>query len=230
MIPKRIHYCWFGGAAKPREVQQYIASWRKYCPDYEIKEWNESNFDIHCNRYCQEAYANRKWAFVSDVARVYALYHEGGIYMDTDVEVIKSLDPLLLNKAFIGFEGTQWIGTNMMGAVSGNLFFKQFLENYAERSFLNPDGTLIQTTNVEEITRMMQQEYAVCLNGQEQQAGDFRIYPSDRFSPYDYLNGKVAVTPETYSIHWFSQSWIPRSSFMTKLSQLYHRLIGVKMK
>ncbi len=94
MIPKKIHYCWFGGKEKPEDVKRYIASWKKYCPDYEIKEWNESNFDIHENDYCREAYEAKKWAFLTDYVRLKALYEEGGFYMDTDVEVVKSLDPL----------------------------------------------------------------------------------------------------------------------------------------
>ena len=104
MIPRTIHYCWFGGKEKPAEVLRMITSWQKHCPGYEIKEWNESNFDIRLNRYCEKAYAAQKWAFVSDVARLWALVHEGGIYMDTDVELVRPLDRLLTNRAFLGFE------------------------------------------------------------------------------------------------------------------------------
>ena len=104
MIPKVIHYCWFGGNPLPELAQKCIASWKKYCPDYEIKEWNESNFDLNCCDYVREAYEAKKWAFVSDVARLYAMVHEGGIYMDTDVEVIAPLDSLLQYHAVSGFE------------------------------------------------------------------------------------------------------------------------------
>lgn len=96
MIPRTIHYCWFGDKEKPAEVLRMIANWQKHCPGYEIKEWNENNFDIRLNRYCEEAYATKKWAFVSDVARLWALVHEGGVYMDTDVELVRPLDRLLL--------------------------------------------------------------------------------------------------------------------------------------
>ena len=109
MIPRTIHYCWCGDKEKPAEVLRMIANWQKHCPGYEIKEWNENNFDIRLNRYCEEAYATKKWAFVSDVARLWALVHEGGVYMDTDVELVRPLDRLLTNKAFLGFEGTQWV-------------------------------------------------------------------------------------------------------------------------
>jgi mannosyltransferase OCH1-like enzyme len=230
MIPKIIHYCWFGGKEKPEDVLKMIASWKKHCPDYEIKEWNETNFDIHLNRYTEEAYQQKKWAFVSDVARLWALVHEGGIYMDTDVEVIRSLDNLLANKAFIGFEGTQWIGTNLMGTEPHNAFLQAFLEDYNHRNFTNPDGTLNQTTNVEEITSRFLTQHNLVRNGEQQQVGDFTVYPTDYFSPYDYINGKVRTTANTYSIHWFSQSWIKRSKWKTRLSQWWHRICGTQMK
>ena len=230
MIPKIIHYCWFGGKEKPEDVLKMIASWKKHCPDYEIKEWNETNFDIHLNRYTEEAYQQKKWAFVSDVARLWALVHEGGIYMDTDVEVIRSLNNLLANKAFIGFEGTQWIGTNLMGTEPHNAFLQAFLEDYNHRNFTNPDGTLNQTTNVEEITSRFLTQHNLERNGKQQQVGDFTIYPTDYFSPYDYINGKVRTTANTYSIHWFSQSWIKRSKWKTCLSQWWHRICGTQMK
>lgn len=230
MIPKIIHYCWFGGKEKPEDVLKMIASWKKHCPDYEIKEWNETNFNIHLNRYTEEAYLQKKWAFVSDVARLWALVHEGGIYMDTDVEVIRPLDKLLANKAFIGFEGTQWIGTNLMGTEPHNAFLQAFLEDYNHRNFTNPDGTLNQTTNVEEITSRFLTQHSLIRNGKQQQVGDFTVYPTDYFSPYDYINGKVRTTDNTYSIHWFSQSWIKRSKWKTRLSQWWHRICGTQMK
>lgn len=230
MIPKIIHYCWFGCKEKPEDVLKMIASWKKHCPDYEIKEWNETNFDIHLNRYTEEAYQQKKWAFVSDVARLWALVHEGGIYMDTDVEVIRPLDNLLANKAFIGFEGTQWIGTNLMGTEPHNAFLQAFLEDYNHRNFTNPDGTLNQTTNVEEITSRFLSQHNLERNGKQQQAGDFTVYPTDYFSPYDYINGKVHTTANTYSIHWFSQSWIKRNKWKTRLSQWWHRICGTQMK
>lgn len=208
MIPKIIHYCWFGGKEKPEEVKRLIGTWRKYCQGYVIKEWNESNFDINQCAYCRDAYQHKKWAFVSDVARLWALYHEGGIYMDTDVEVLRPLDDLLEHKAFLGFEGTQWIATNIMGAEPGNELIGKFLNSYQQREFIKADGSLDQTTNVEEWTRMLTRSYGLILNGEKQQICNFTVYPSEYFTPYDYLNGKITRTPQTYTIHWFSQSWI----------------------
>ena len=230
MIPKIIHYCWFGGKEKPEEVLRMIASWKKHCPDYEIKEWNESNFDIHLNRYTEEAYQQKKWAFVSDVARLWALVHEGGIYMDTDVEVVRPLDNLLTNSGFLGFEGTQWIATSIMGVEPQHPLMKQFLSSYEKRSFIQPDGSLQQTTNVEVWTQLLSRQYGLLLNGEIQQIAGFTIYPTDYFTPYDYINGKLKQTANTYSIHWFGQSWVGHKDWRRKLSQWWHRICGIQMK
>ncbi len=229
MIPKIIHYCWFGGNEKPKEVLKMIDSWRKYCPDYQIKEWNESNFDIHQFRYCEEAYANKKWAFVSDVARLWALYHEGGIYMDTDVEVVRPLDDLLNQDAFLGFEGTQWIATSLIGTMAKNPIIKNFLDSYLSRNFLINKEQLDQTTNVEQWTKILI-EQGLLLNGKEQNIASFKIYPTDFFTPFDYINGTLTKTDNTYTIHWFSQSWIGNKPWRTILAQWFHRVVGLKMK
>ena len=231
MIPRKIRYCWFGGNPLPKGVQKYIETWKKFCPNYEIKEWNEQNFDIHRNRYTEEAYQQKKWAFVSDVARIYALYTEGGIYMDTDVEVVKNLDQLLNTRGFLGFEGTQWIATNLVGFEAGHETLKKFLDAYDHRSFVKEDGTLDQTTNVEELTKLLVDEYHLALNGQKQYlTGGIVIYPTDYFSPYDYIQGKLNQTEHTYTIHWFSQSWIGQSPIRKKIAQLIHRITGTQMK
>ncbi|MBQ7042383.1 MAG: hypothetical protein IJN66_06710 [Muribaculaceae bacterium] len=230
MIPKIIHYCWFGCNEKPKSVIKMINSWRKHCPDYEIKEWNESNFDVDINKYTREAYYERKWAFVSDVARLYAIYTEGGIYMDTDVELIKSLDDLLTNNAFAGFEGTEWIGTNIIGATANNPIIKDFLKMYDNISFKTEDNKLNQTTNVERFTQILKNNYNLIIDGREQQLKYLHVYPTDYFCPYDYINGKLNITHNTFSIHWYSQSWIKRGVLKRKISQLYHRLTGIRMK
>ncbi len=230
MIPKIIHYCWFGGGEKPKSVIKMINSWEKYCLNFEIKEWNESNFDININQYCKEAYQCGKWAFVSDIARLFALYSEGGIYMDTDVEVIKPLDELLENNVFFGFEGTEWIGTNIIGSEKDNPFVNEFLNIYNNEKFVNNDNTLNTTTNVERLTDLLQNRYGVKLNGSEQIVKGIHIYPTDYFCPYDYINGTLNKTSNTYSIHWYSQSWIKRGGIKRKLLQIYHRIFGIKMK
>ena len=230
MIPKIIHYCWFGGKEKPEEVLRMIASWKKHCPNYEIKEWNEGNFDIHLNRYCEEAYQQKKWAFVSDVARMWALNEYGGIYMDTDVEVVRPLDTLLSHSGFLGFEGTQWIATSIVGVAPHHPLNEKFYSHYQGRTFIQPDQSLDQTTNVEMWTKLLVSEYGLILNGQQQQVASFEVYPTDYFTPYDYINGKLSKTPNTYSIHWFGQSWVGLKEWRKKLAQWYHRICGIKMK
>ena len=230
MIPKIIHYCWFGGKEKPEEVLRIITSWKKHCPDYEIKEWNEGNFDIHLNRYCEEAYQQKKWAFVSDVARMWALNEYGGIYMDTDVEVVRPLDDLLSHCGFLGFEGTQWIATSIVGVEPHHPLIEKFYSHYQNRTFIQPDQSLDQTTNVEMWTKLLVSEYGLILNGQQQQVAGFEVYPTDYFTPYDYINGKLSKTSNTYSIHWFGQSWVGLKKWRKKLAQWYHRIYGIKMK
>ncbi|MBR3455924.1 MAG: hypothetical protein IKH26_11430 [Bacteroidaceae bacterium] len=230
MIPKKIHYCWFGGCPKPKDVLECIASWRKMCPDYEIVEWNETNFDVHINTYCEQAYSLKKWAFVSDVARLYALFSFGGIYMDTDVEVVRDFDDLLHYHAFFGFEGTKWVATSTMASESDNPILKNFMDHYAQRTFIKKDGSLDLDTNVMVFTSMLTAEYGVRLDGQEQNHDLFHLFPTDYFTPYDYITGLLHKTPHTHAIHWFGQSWLKVKSWRQKLAQLYHRLIGQKME
>lgn len=230
MIPKIIHYCWFGRKEKPKSVLRMLESWRKYCPDYVIKEWNESNFDINYNQYTKEAYQCGKWAFVSDVARLYALYTDGGIYLDTDVEVLKPFDNLLNNNLFLGFEGTEWIGTNIIGAEKENDVIGVFLDKYNCLNFINQDYTQNTTTNVERLTALLKEKYNIKTNGNEQETDKLHLYPTDYFCPYDYINGKLNITNNSYSIHWYSQSWIKRSNLTRSILQFYHRVFGIKMK
>ena len=230
MIPRKIHYCWFGGKVKPKSVIKMINSWKKHCPNYEIKEWNESNFDININQYCKEAYQCGKWAFVSDVARLFALYTEGGIYLDTDVELIKPLDEFLNQKAFAGFEGTEWVGTNIIGAEIGNEMIEEFFSLYNDITFINYDGTLNTTTNVERLTALLEENYRLIKNGNTQDLDSIRIFSTDYFCPYDYINGELKCTSNTHSIHWYSQSWIKRNAIERKIKQFYHKILGIKMK
>ena len=152
MIPKIIHYCWFGNNPLPPIAEKCLKSWQKYCPDYELKLWNEKTFDIRCNDYVKEAYEAKKFAFVTDYVRLWAIYHYGGIYMDTDVEVLKPLDRFLVHPAFSGFEGPQRIPTGIMASEKHGKWAGQELEYYQNRHFLKEDGTLDLTTNVTIIT------------------------------------------------------------------------------
>lgn len=137
MIPKIIHYCWFGKGEKPEQVIKYITLWKQKNPDYDIKEWNESNFDYQQWKFCREAYQVKKFAFVSDVCRLYALLTEGGIYLETDIEMIKNFDPFLSDKSFVGEERNHTIGSGCIGAEKGTSWVKDFLETYNTREFIN---------------------------------------------------------------------------------------------
>ena len=209
MIPKIIHYCWFGRGEKPELAVKCIESWRKFLPEYEIKEWNEDNFDLDKYPYAREAYNNRKFAFVTDVVRLYALYNEGGIYMDTDVEVLKPLDSLLLYKGVSGFESSTQIPTGLMASQKGLPLMKELLDEYNDLHFVKPNGTFDMTTNVERITKTCL-KYGFVPNGKQQLIEDFTLLPSDYLCPKDYKTGKIHITEKTLCIHHFSGSWQPR--------------------
>ncbi len=221
MIPKKIHYCWFGGNPLPELAQKCIESWKKYCPDYEIIEWNEANFDVRCNQYCSEAYDAKKWAFVSDVARLYALVTEGGIYMDTDVEVTKPLDEFLELEAFSGFESYDRILTGIMAATKGQKMFTELLEDYEGDSFFNEDGTPNLSTNVERITKNCL-KHGLVLNNTKQTVNGFTLFPNDYFCPKDCVTKALNITENTHTIHYFDGSWLSEEDkCMANLKEKY---------
>ncbi len=208
MIPKIIHYCWFGKNKKPKKVRKYIKSWKKYCPDYEIKEWNEENFDIECCDYVKQAYENKKYAFVSDYARMYALYNEGGIYLDTDVELVQNLDEFLNNIFFIGFQDEEYINTGLIGSQKEHFLVKEMLEEYQKGKFILEDGSFNLTTNVVLITNKLKNRGLV--KHQKQKMGEIMVYPKDYFCPLDFKSCIMNQTENTVAIHWFSGTWYTR--------------------
>ena len=218
MIPKIIHYCWFGGNPLPELAVKCIESWKKYCPDYEIKEWNESNFDLNMFPYAKEAYENRKFAFVTDVVRLYALYTEGGIYMDTDVEVLKPLDEYLKHNAFSGFEDEKLVPTGIMASEKGGIWAKENLEYYNDRHFVKEDGSFDMTTNVNTITNYMLSKGLVQNNTYQDFPNLITMYPKDYFCPKSYKDGKIYLTSNTTTIHHFAGSWL------TDKIKLFHEL------
>ena len=210
-IPKTIHYCWFGGNPLPEMAVSCIESWKKYCPDYEIVEWNESNFPMDYNDYVREAYEAKKWAFVSDVARLYALVSCGGVYMDTDVELIKPIDSILDYEAISGFESSGEIPTGLMACEKEHPLFVKLLEDYNGKHFLREDGSLDLTTNVTRITNVCL-EYGLVLNNEEQTVGGFTLKPMDWFCPKDHFTGEIHLTDNTLAIHHFGGSWLPEEA------------------
>lgn len=209
MIPKKIHYCWFGRGKMPELALKCIASWKKYLPEYEIKEWNEDNFDLDLYPYAREAYDNRKFAFVTDVVRLYALYHEGGIYMDTDVEVLKPLDEFLHLPAFSGFEDEVHIPTGIMASEKKGKWVNWQLESYSGRHFVKEDGSFDLTTNVVTIGNLMEEKGFEMNNQLQDFQGIITIYPKDYFCPKSNNDGKIYLTKNSCTIHHFAGSWIP---------------------
>lgn len=210
MVPKSIHYIWFGGAELTPLAQRCIASWRKMCPDYEIVRWDETNFDTRENLYCKQAIDARKWAFASDYARLKVLHEYGGIYMDTDVELIKPLDGLLHNKAFSGFERVDAVPTGIMASEKGHPFILRLLGDYSGRRFIKEDGGCDLTTNVDLITAACV-DSGLVLDGSLQTVSDFTLYPRDYFCPKDLTTRTLNITENTYAIHHFDGSWLPQS-------------------
>lgn len=206
-IPKIIHYCWFGGNPKPKLAQRCIKSWEKHCPDYEIVEWNEDTFDLStAPNYVQQAMAAGRWAFVSDYVRLRALTEQGGVYMDTDVELIKPLDPYLKNQAFAGFEHAERIQTGLLACERDFPLFREFMEYYDCASFLKPDGTPDTTTNVQILSNLCLEKGLIC-NDRLQTVAGLTIYPKEVFCPVDFDTRVLKKTRKTVAIHWFSGSW-----------------------
>jgi len=228
MIPKKIHYCWFGGKELPSLAKKCIESWKKYCPDYEIIEWNENNFDINMNNYVKEAYENKKWAFVSDVARMYALYNEGGIYMDTDVEVIKNLDTFLNDEAFFSFEVEDRIQTGIIGCNKNNELIKDILNHYEKINFVKDDGSLDLTPNPVIITKKLLKKGLVC-NNQYQKLDKIVVYSTEYLCPLNCDTKEFNKTKNTHVIHWFDASWVPKKQkFKSKILIFIKKIIGKK--
>ena len=235
MIPKKIHYCWFGRGEMPQAAKDCMASWKKYMPDWEYKLWNEDNFDVHCNAYCSEAFKAGKYAFVSDVARLKALHDEGGLYLDTDVEVFRSFEPLLHHHAFAGFEGCKrvLVATCVMASEPGTEWIKEQLSYYNDRHFILPDGSQDHTTNVLYMTTRMR-ENGFVQNGKEQEYKDLHVFPVDYFSPR-HTTGEYIRTENTYSDHLGMGSWTDRNGLIHKFSALVGpnnmtRIIKLKRK
>ncbi len=206
-IPKIIHYCWFGGKPKPELAQKCIQSWKKFCPDYEIMEWNEENFDISTAPvYVRQAHSVGRWAFVTDYVRLKALTEMGGIYMDTDVEVIRPLDPFLHHQGFAGFENISRVQTGLLACEKGFPLFREFMAHYDTATFLLPDGSHDITTNVEVLTKLCE-KYGFQPNNKYQVVEGFAIYPTEVFCPVDYDTEKLHKTRKTVVIHWFAASW-----------------------
>ena len=229
MIPKKIHYCWFGRNPKSELALKCIESWKQKLPDYEMIEWNEDTFDINENVFCKEAYEAKKWAFVTVYVRLKVLYEYGGIYMDTDVEVLDSLDDFLSNRAFSGFEDNCFVPTGIMASEAKHPFFAELLAYYNNRHFTLEDGTYDVTTNVQIITETASNK-GLRLDNTMQVVEDFAFYPNDYFCPMSWKTRKLNITKNTKTIHHFAGSWL--SEDIRKSNKRYQfvvRLFGEKV-
>ena len=226
MIPKIIHYCWFGRGEKPELAKKCIASWKKSCPDFEICEWNEDNCDYLSIPFMAEAYAAKKYAFVSDVMRLIVLEQYGGVYFDTDVEVVRDISPLLDDEGFIGFENDQFVNSGqVMAAKAHHPVIQAMIEEYKKLRFTNADGT---TTPVgcPRLNTDVMERFGLIRNGREQVVAGIHVYSADYFNPMDSTTGKLTKTENTYSIHWYSMSWLPkRVQMKAKLGRILRRVL-----
>lgn len=234
MIPKVIHYCWFGRNPLPESAIKCINSWKKFFPDYEIKEWNEDNFDVNMIPYTQEAYSVKKYAFVSDYARFWILYKYGGLYFDTDVEVIKPMDDIIERGPFMGIEVGATNGSKAplvapglgLGVNPGQGLYREILDYYCLLRFLDSEGNPNQVTVVKHTTDVLI-THGLQNTNEIQQVGGVWIYPRDYFNPLNDNTGKLDITPNTRSIHWYTKTWLEkRNPVRTWLVRRVHRCFG----
>lgn len=234
MIPKVIHYCWFGGGEIPEKDKKCIETWKKFCPDYEIVRWDENNYDIKKNSYMYEAYQAKKWGFVPDFARLDIIYQNGGIYLDTDVELVKGLDEVLNNKAYFGFEEGSFINPGSgFGAEKGHEGLKKLMSIYDNKHFIKEDGSL-DTTPSPVLHRDKLKELGAVMNDKKQVVHGITLYPTEYLSPFHYYTGLLITTENTISIHRYNMSWIDETTKKwtireQRLSRIVHHTIARKI-
>ena len=234
MIPKKIHYCWFGGKPLNKLGKKCLKSWKKFFPDYEIIEWNEQNVDLeNCCEYVKQAYKEKKWAFVSDYVRFKILYEQGGVYFDTDVEVVKTFDDILEKGAFMGCENPtvskMAVAPGLGFAVEkGNAIIKRLIDDYEKSSFYKEDGSLNLYTIVDRVTDVLK-EYGLQNTKDIQVVEGITIYPNEYFCPINIETGKMEKTKNTRSIHRYSASWeSPKARLRGKIYFILVKIFGVK--
>ncbi len=230
VIPRKIHYMWLGGGEIPEKIQYCIDSWKKYCPDYKIIRWDETNYDVEKCLYMKQAYQHKKYGYVPDYARIDILYHHGGIYMDTDVELLRNLDRFLYQEAFTSVEKWQVVNFGgCSGAMAGHPSLKPFLQVWEQRKFIREDGSedILSSGYVD--TRVAL-DHGYVLNGKNQSILGMNIYTYDYFHPYDYMSGKTEMTDDTYAIHHFNGGWLDqhaqnvRRQTQVQFNSLYQRI------
>lgn len=242
MIPNIIHYCWFGGKPIPQDYLRYIDSWRKFLPDYEIKRWDESNYDVNCIPFSSEAYSVGKFAYVSDYARLRILYEQGGVYFDTDVEVIKPIDDILTKGPFMAFEkNTNAAPDEILNVAVGlgfavephNPIIREILDFYESRHYIYPDGHIEQITIVKIVTDILK-KHGLKKSDMPTTVEGITLYPWDYFCPVEFLSSKLEITENTRTIHHYSASWMSWTDKL-KMKKGYYankvrKFLGIRRK
>ena len=225
-IPKIIHYCWFGRGEKPEIAHKCIESWKKFLPDYEIKEWNEDNFDINIIPYTQEAYSAKKYAFVSDYARFWILYNYGGLFLDTDVEIIKPLNEIISNGAFMGKEEKLLVNPGLgIGCPKEHVAYKEILDIYSKEHFINSDGCINKKTIVHYTSEFLIKK-GLKKDNKIQNIDGLLIHPEEYFCPGTYKSDRFKITKNTHSIHHYAATWVDGVRELKK----YHLPLGIILK
>lgn len=229
-IPKIIHYCWFGKGKKNKLIQNCIESWKKYMPDYEVKEWNEENFDVNSNEYVKEAYNMKKYAFVSDYVRLKALHEFGGIYFDTDIEVLKNFDTILTNKDIYCFEMPDQIMTGVMISQKKSGIIFEYLKHYDKLKFKNEDGTPNLIPNTKFFTSLLISKGLVLNNKRQIIENNIEIFPNEYFCAYDMQNCRFEITKNTYTVHHYTGSWNDGKKKVRKnIKRFFSKILGKKL-
>ena len=207
MIPKIIHYCWFGRGPMPEDNLKCIESWKKFLPDYKLMLWNEDNYDVNSIKFTRQAYQKKKYAFVIDPVRLQLLREHGGIWLDTDIEIIKNLDPLLELPAFMSFESDTLLHTGIVGSEKGAAWTDEYWKYMNRKPFIRWNGRLNKTPSTVIISRILKKRGVKLDNTFQIYDDSLHIFPKDYFCPKDYKTGKITITDNTYCIHHFAGSW-----------------------
>lgn len=224
-MEKIIHYCWFGKGKKNKKILKCIDSWKKYLPNWKIKEWNEENFDISSNKYVKQAYDLKKYAFVSDYVRMYALFNEGGLYLDTDIEIRRNFEKELFNKKMIiSYELDNTVMTGLIYTVNNNPIIKEALEYYQDKEFIISNGKIDDIPNTMFFSEIIKNK-GFFLNGKYIEKDRISIYPYDYFCAFDMKNSCYNITSNTYAIHHYDGSW--QCGLNLLLSKFRRKIFGI---
>lgn len=228
MIPKIIHFCWLSDEPFPKKIQRCVNSWKRHLPDYQIIHWNLTNFDVHCNNWVEQAYNERDYAFVADYVRFYALYTTGGIYLDSDVEVLDSFDDFLSCKTFFGYEYTGLPEAAVVGAEKGSGWLKNALDWYGQTAFLNDDGSKNRVIAPLILKYAFEKSvpFELCDDGNRHECFGNLILPYEYFSPKNGFSGMIFDSENSVTVHHFNSAWL-KPGFLRKVKKLIHiALIG----